>query len=193
MGQRLARAGTRCAARRLLPEVRHHAAQAGATAFQAAGHGLEIVPLSHPSKLRREQLLAVRVLSKGQPVANAAVIGDFIGNTSGPRVKTDKWTIMVVGGLSKGPVRFNALLRLIDGVSHRMLTLTLTLRGLEQDGLVKRTVYPTVPPKVEYELTAVGRSLIEPLSTLSSWAQKYLPAIEAARAANEEEASTPGD
>ncbi|WP_418120691.1 winged helix-turn-helix transcriptional regulator [Variovorax sp. 350MFTsu5.1] len=99
----------------------------------------------------------------------------------------DKWTIMVVGGLSKGPMRFNALLRLIDGVSHRMLTLT--LRGLEQDGLVKRTVYPTVPPKVEYELTAVGRSLIEPLSTLSSWAEKHLPAIEAARVTKEEEAS----
>lgn len=92
----------------------------------------------------------------------------------------DKWTIMVVGGLSNGPVRFNALLRMIDGVSHRMLTLT--LRGLEQDGLVKRTVYPTVPPKVEYQLTDVGRSLIEPLSALSLWAQKNLPAIEAARA-----------
>lgn len=92
----------------------------------------------------------------------------------------DKWTIMVVGGLSNGPMRFNALQRLIDGVSHRMLTLT--LRGLEQDGLVKRTVYPTVPPKVEYQLTDVGRSLIEPLSALSSWAQKNLPAIEAARA-----------
>lgn len=92
----------------------------------------------------------------------------------------DKWTIMVVGGLSNGPMRFNALLRLIDGVSHRMLTLT--LRGLEQDGLVKRTVYPTVPPKVEYELTEVGTSLIEPLRTLSSWAETNFPAIEAARA-----------
>lgn len=92
----------------------------------------------------------------------------------------DKWAIMVVGALSKGPVRFNALLRLIGGVSHRMLTLT--LRGLEQDGLVKRTVYPTVPPKVEYELTGMGSSLIDPLSALSSWALVNLPAIEAARA-----------
>jgi DNA-binding HxlR family transcriptional regulator len=96
----------------------------------------------------------------------------------------DKWTIMVVGALSKGPMRFNALQRLIGGVSHRMLTLT--LRGLEHDGLVKRTVYPTVPPKVEYELTEVGRSLIEPLSALSNWAQENLPAIEAGRAKNEE-------
>jgi DNA-binding HxlR family transcriptional regulator len=91
---------------------------------------------------------------------------------------------MVVGALSKGPMRFNALQRLIGGVSHRMLTLT--LRGLEHDGLVKRTVYPTVPPKVEYELTEVGRSLIEPLSALSNWAQENLPAIEAGRAKNEE-------
>lgn len=92
----------------------------------------------------------------------------------------DKWTIMVVGGLSKGPMRFNALLRLIDGVSHRMLTLT--LRGLEHDGLVKRTVYPTVPPKVEYELTDIGRSLIDPLSALSTWAVSNQAGIEAARA-----------
>jgi DNA-binding HxlR family transcriptional regulator len=92
----------------------------------------------------------------------------------------DKWTVMVVGGLSKGPMRFNALLRLIGGVSHRMLTLT--LRGLENDGLVKRTVYPSVPAKVEYELTDVGRSLIKPLSALSEWVQRNQPAIEAARA-----------
>ena len=80
----------------------------------------------------------------------------------------DKWTVMVVGGLSKGPMRFNTLLRLIGGVSHRMLTLTL----VEHDGLVKRTVYPSVPAKVEYELTEVGRSLIKPLSALSEWVQE---------------------
>ena len=92
----------------------------------------------------------------------------------------DKRTVMVVGGLAKGPVRFKALLRLIGGVSHRMLALT--LRGLEHNGLVKRTVYPSVPAKVEYELTDVGRSLIKPLSALSAWVQKNQPAIEAARA-----------
>jgi DNA-binding HxlR family transcriptional regulator len=85
----------------------------------------------------------------------------------------------VVGVLSKGPIRFNALLRLIGGVSHRMLTLA--QRGLEQDALVRRTVYPTVPHKVEYELTAVGRSLIEPLNALSEWAHTNQPAIQAAR------------
>lgn len=85
----------------------------------------------------------------------------------------DKWAVMVVGALSKGPVRFNALLRLIGGVSHRMLTLT--LRGLEHDGLVKRTVHPSVPPKVEYELTEVGASLVKPLRALSEWAQRNQP------------------
>lgn len=101
----------------------------------------------------------------------------------------DKWTVMVVGGLSKGPMRFNALLRLIGGVSHRMLTLT--LRGLEHDGLVKRTVYPSVPPKVEYALTDVGASLIKPLGALSDWVQKNQPAIEAARASKHASGDTP--
>jgi DNA-binding HxlR family transcriptional regulator len=92
----------------------------------------------------------------------------------------DKWTVMAVGTLSKGPMRFNAMMRVIGGVSHRMLTLT--LRGLERDGLVKRTAYPTIPPKVEYELTELGRSLIGPLKTLANWAQRNRPAMEAARA-----------
>ena len=92
----------------------------------------------------------------------------------------DKWTVMVVGALSKGPIRFNALLRLIGGVSHRMLTLT--LRALERDGLITRTAYATIPPKVEYELTKLGRSLMEPLESLALWGQKHRPAMEAARA-----------
>jgi len=91
----------------------------------------------------------------------------------------DKWTVLVVGVLSNGPMRFNAIMRTINGVSHRMLTLT--LRALEQDGLVKRTAYATSPPKVEYELTELGRSLIDPLTTLSAWAQQNRLAIEAAQ------------
>lgn len=91
----------------------------------------------------------------------------------------DKWTVMVVGVLSGGPQRFNTILRTIGGVSHRMLTLT--LRGLERDGLVTRTIYPTIPPKVEYELTELGNSLIAPLRALSSWGIKNRPAIEEAR------------
>ncbi|MEI9430179.1 winged helix-turn-helix transcriptional regulator [Mesorhizobium sp. Cs1299R1N3] len=92
----------------------------------------------------------------------------------------DKWTVMVVGALSNGPLRFNAIMREIGGVSHRMLTLT--LRGLERDGLVTRTAYATIPPKVEYELTELGRSLIEPLRVLATWAIKHRPLMEQARA-----------
>ncbi|MCX8478090.1 MAG: helix-turn-helix domain-containing protein [Sphingomonas sp.] len=92
----------------------------------------------------------------------------------------DKWTVMVVGALSEGPMRFNAIMRTVDGVSHRMLTIT--LRGLEADGLVKRTAYATIPPKVEYELTMLGRSLIDPLTALAGWARRNRPAMAAARA-----------
>jgi DNA-binding HxlR family transcriptional regulator len=92
----------------------------------------------------------------------------------------DKWTVMVVGTLAPGPIRFNAILRRISGLSHRMLTLT--LRGLQRDGLVQRRAYPTIPPKVEYELTPMGRSLIEPLHVMWQWAQLHRPTIDAARA-----------
>lgn len=92
----------------------------------------------------------------------------------------DKWTVLVVGALSKGPMRFNALMRSTGGISHRMLTLT--LRGFERDGLVTRTAYATIPPKVEYELTALGSSLTEPLRTVAAWALRNRLVIEAARA-----------
>lgn len=90
-----------------------------------------------------------------------------------------KWTIMVVGNLSNGPMRFNAILRSVGGVSHRMLTLT--LRRLEQDGLVLRTAFMTIPPKVEYSLTDLGISLIQPLNALSQWASNNRNDIECAR------------
>ena len=92
----------------------------------------------------------------------------------------DKWAVKVMDMLARGPLRFNDLMRRIGLVSHRMLTLT--LRGLERDGLLKRTVYSTVPPKVEYELTDLGRSLIKPLNVLGQWAVEHRSAIEAARA-----------
>lgn len=91
----------------------------------------------------------------------------------------DKWTVMVVGTLSYSPMRFNALMRAIGGISHRMLTLT--LRSLERDGLLTRTAYPTIPPKVEYQLTELGQSLIEPLQVLKGWAVQNQAAIEDAR------------
>jgi DNA-binding HxlR family transcriptional regulator len=102
----------------------------------------------------------------------------------------DKWTVMVVGALSKGPVRFNAMMRMISGISHRMLTLT--LRGLERDGLVKRTAYATIPPKVEYELTGLGRSVTKPLRMLGDWALQNRLHIEAARVEFDAEKSNAG-
>lgn len=89
----------------------------------------------------------------------------------------DKWTVMVVGALAGGPKRFNELRRLIGGVSQRMLTRT--LRRLEQEGLVTRTVFPTIPPRVDYELTPHGHTLIVPLRALSEWAAKHRTVREA--------------
>ncbi len=91
----------------------------------------------------------------------------------------DKWTVLVVILLADGPKRFSQLKRAIDGVSQRMLTLT--LRGLERDGLVTRTVFPTIPPRVDYELTALGQSLREPIEALGDWAFTHRPAIQDAR------------
>lgn len=91
----------------------------------------------------------------------------------------DKWSILVVMQLGEGPVRFNELRRRIGGVSQRMLTFT--LRALERDGFVRRTVYPTVPSRVDYELTELGRSLRDPVRGLGEWAQRHLDAIEAAQ------------
>lgn len=91
----------------------------------------------------------------------------------------DKWTILVVGALSAGPMRFTALQRAVPGVSHKMLTTT--LRGLERDGPVKRTAFATIPPRVDYELTPQGISLHEPLLALADWARRHRPGIEAAR------------
>ncbi|QFU15575.1 winged helix-turn-helix transcriptional regulator [Microvirga thermotolerans] len=79
----------------------------------------------------------------------------------------DKWSIQVVVQLGDGPKRFNELRRIVDGISQRMLTLT--LRGLERDGLVHRTVYPTIPPRVEYRLTEMGCSLLKIVRALGEW------------------------
>jgi DNA-binding HxlR family transcriptional regulator len=91
----------------------------------------------------------------------------------------DKWTVLVVSTLGDGPRRFNELRRALGSISQRMLTLT--LRGLERDGLVTRTVFPTVPPRVDYELTDLGRSLLEPVKGLGAWALTHRPDIQEAR------------
>lgn len=91
----------------------------------------------------------------------------------------DKWTVLVVSTLGAGPRRFNELRRALGSISQRMLTLT--LRGLERDGLVTRTVFPTVPPRVDYELTELGRSLLVPVSGLDQWARQHRLDIQQAR------------
>jgi DNA-binding HxlR family transcriptional regulator len=84
----------------------------------------------------------------------------------------DRWTVLVHHHLDTGPLRFSELARRIEGISQKMLTQT--LRGLERDGLVRRTVHASVPPKVEYELTALGRTLHGPLGALEAWARHHI-------------------
>lgn len=91
----------------------------------------------------------------------------------------DKWTVFVIRALWPGPLRYNALHRSVDGISQRMLTLT--LKNMEQDGLVRRTQLPGVPPHVEYELTGLGRSLVAPLHGLYEWVLRHMPDIADAR------------
>jgi DNA-binding HxlR family transcriptional regulator len=92
----------------------------------------------------------------------------------------DKWSVLVVGLLRDGPRRFSDLRRSIVGISQRMLTLT--LKALERDGLVTRTVFPTIPPKVEYALTELGLTLLGPITALAEWAQGNRESIQKARA-----------
>jgi DNA-binding HxlR family transcriptional regulator len=91
----------------------------------------------------------------------------------------DKWTVLVVWTLGDSPKRFNELRKSLGSISQRMLTLT--LRALERDGLVKRTVFATIPPRVDYELTKLGRSLLGPVSELGLWARKNRSAIQNSR------------
>jgi DNA-binding HxlR family transcriptional regulator len=91
----------------------------------------------------------------------------------------DKWSVLVVALLGDGRKRFSELRRAIEGISQRMLTLT--LKGLERDGLITRTVYPTIPPRVEYDLTKLGRSLLVPIIALGDWAAQNRERIQAAR------------
>ncbi|MFF6875438.1 winged helix-turn-helix transcriptional regulator [Streptomyces sp. NPDC012474] len=93
----------------------------------------------------------------------------------------DKWSLLVIALLENRRLRFTELRREIDGVSQRMLTVT--LRSLERDGLVKRTVHPVVPPRVEYELTSLGKTLHATIQSLVTWTEKHQEEIAAARTA----------
>lgn len=106
--------------------------------------------------------------------ADCRAIGDVLARVG------DKWSVLVVTRLGERPMRFNELRRTIGGISQRMLTLT--LRGLERDGLVTRTVVPTIAPRVDYALTALGRDLLQPVSALGAWALHNQGKIARARA-----------
>jgi DNA-binding HxlR family transcriptional regulator len=93
----------------------------------------------------------------------------------------DKWSLFVISCLGDGPRRFTVLKRSVDGISQRMLTVT--LRGLERDGIVSRTMYPVMPPRVDYELTPLGRTLLDAVGALMTWADAHLDEVDAAREA----------
>jgi len=91
----------------------------------------------------------------------------------------DKWTVLVVGKLGEGRLRFSELRSAVGGISQKMLTTT--LRGLERDGFIRREQFPTIPPKVEYELTELGRELLEPVNALGEWARRNADRVNDAR------------
>jgi DNA-binding HxlR family transcriptional regulator len=91
----------------------------------------------------------------------------------------DKWSVLIIVLLGDGPKRFNEIKRLVGGISQRMLTLT--LRGLERDGLLTRTIFPIIPPRVDYELTKMGRTLLAAVEPLGSWAKGHVGDIRKAQ------------
>ena len=92
----------------------------------------------------------------------------------------DKWSVLIIGMLEDGPKRFSQLQRSIGGISQKMLTQT--LRGLERDGIIHRTLYPEVPPRVEYTLTPLGETLCEPIAAIINWAEEHIDEVSAAQA-----------
>ena len=101
----------------------------------------------------------------------------------------DQWTPLVIYALEKDTMRFSQLLKRIDGISKKMLTQT--LRALERNGLVQRVVYPVVPPVVEYSLTPLGQTLIEPVQALAAWAYGHLPEVAQSQKAYDQHDHTP--
>lgn len=103
----------------------------------------------------------------------------------------DRWTVLVVGVLARGdgPVRYSAIGRGVQGISQKMLTQT--LRNLERDGLVTRTVHAEVPPRVDYELTELGQSLQEAVAVLEAWARDHMPEVTRARESFDSPTPTP--
>ncbi|GAA4873550.1 helix-turn-helix domain-containing protein [Saccharopolyspora cebuensis] len=117
-----------------------------------------------------------------RPNDHACALSEVVEQVSG------KWSIGVLLAAADGPVRYTQLEQSVTGISRRMLTLT--LRNLERDGLLVRTAYPTVPPKVEYTLTGMAVELCESLTALTDWAQRHRDAIERSRVAYDAEPGT---
>ncbi len=125
-----------------------------------------------------------------------SVTADWIGDGYDPECPTrvlldrvgDKWTVLVIGALTDGPLRFSALRDRVGGVSGKVLTAT--LRALARDGLVTRTAYPTIPPRVDYELTELGRSLQDPLDVIRGWSERHIAAVIAHREKFDDAAAT---
>jgi DNA-binding HxlR family transcriptional regulator len=124
-----------------------------------------------------------------------AAVGDEPAQEVGCRTREvldiigDKWSLLVVRNLRAGPRRFTELKRSIDGISQRMLTVT--LRSLERDGILTRTVHNVMPPNVSYQLTPMGLTLREAAAPLLEWSTVYLALIDAARAEYDERRNTP--
>ncbi len=138
------------------------------------------------NQLQERKNLIPRYIDVPAPPAGAADRGGPCLQTAGCRNVApvlnrvgDKWSMLIVMILSNGSKRFSELKRAIDGISQRMLTLS--LRGLERDGLVTRTVTPTIPPRVDYELTELGTSLREPVKVLGDWAIEHIGCIRTAQ------------
>jgi DNA-binding HxlR family transcriptional regulator len=124
----------------------------------------------------------IAVPIEAQEEEEACPIGEVLDHIAG------KWSIGIIVAAAAGPIRFTELERAIEGISRRMLTLN--LRKLERDGLLVRTVYPTVPPRVDYRLTPVARELVESFASLTAWAERHRRAIAASRSAYDRR---PGD
>lgn len=123
-----------------------------------------------------------RLARDGFPVGDCRTVSEVLSRIG------DKWSVLVVELLGDGPKRFNELRRMIGNISQKMLTAT--LRNLERDGFVTRTVYPTIPPRVDYELTDLGRELQVPVKALGNWARDNVERIRTARE-NYDRAVTP--
>jgi DNA-binding HxlR family transcriptional regulator len=126
-----------------------------------------------PSQERTETSLGhTHVVDHASP--NCKAVSEILSRVG------DKWSVLIIMQLGNGSKRFNEIKRMIGGISQRMLTLT--LRNLERDGIVSRTVTPIIPPRVDYELTGLGRDLLLPVAALGDWAIRHQPCIQAARA-----------